>query len=108
MDKWVAFSAARIDEDEHFAKTAHRLARKHREQMLREVAFKRAVLAMHMPEPFWGNNPPRLRDRTPENAVAWHCQCQCPDGMIEGTYPCETARLLAAIWDGHPDYPGDR
>jgi hypothetical protein len=50
VDDLIAFLAARLDEDEHFAKIA-RLAQKHREQMLREVAFKRAILAQ------WEHSP---------------------------------------------------
>ena len=46
MDEWVAFLNARLDEKEHFAKAAHRLAQKHRQQMLREVEADRALLAL--------------------------------------------------------------
>jgi len=57
---------------------------------------KLSILGMHEPVPFWGNNPPPLAQRTPENVKAYYCECQCPDGVIEGTYPCETARMLAS------------
>ena len=98
--EWVAFLGARLDEDEVEAANDGYAWSGYVEAM-------RAILAMHQPEPFYGNNPPPLRDRTPGNAAAWHCQCQCPDGVIEGTYPCDEVRHLAAIWDGHPDYPKD-
>lgn len=65
---------------------------------LREVAAKREILAMHMPRPFWSNNPPPLQDRTYAGTVEWCCDCQCPDGVIQGTYPCETVRAFAAIY----------
>jgi hypothetical protein len=107
MDDLNAFLAARLDEDERelvkdppvglgYANLGVR--------MLREVEAKRALLRMHEPVLFWGNSPPPLKDRTPENAVAWYCECQCPDGVIEGAYPCDTARLLAAVYSDHPDY----
>ena len=94
MDDLIAFVTARLDEDEATAGAARKL---------REVAFKRAILAMHTPVPFWGNNPPPRSQQTAENAVAWYCDCQCPDGVIEGEYPCDTARLTAAVWSDHPD-----
>jgi hypothetical protein len=83
---------------------ARHIARHDPARALREVEAKRALLRMHEPVPFWGNNPPPLKDRTPENAVAWYCECQCPDGVIQGAYPCDTARLLTAVWSDHPDY----
>src|SRR5450631_2764744 len=83
---------------------AEHIARHDPARVLREVAFKRAILALHMPQPFWGNNPPPVRDQTPENVVSWYCECQCPDGVIEGMYPCGEARLLVSVYSGHPDY----
>ncbi len=94
-DELTAFLRARLDEDEAAAGEARKL---------REVAFKRAILAMHEPVPFWGNNPPPRTAQTRENVRAWYCDCQCDDGVIEGEYPCETVRHLAAVWSGHPDY----
>ena len=109
------FVKARLDEDEAAANPTvcgcldanhipYCTPKPHLDRPRREVAFKRAILAMHQPMLFWGNNPPPLRDRTPENAVSSYCDCQCPDGVIEGTYPCDTARLLAAVYSDHPDY----
>lgn len=113
MDDLVAFVTARLDEDEaqireseNYLDTWCALSGLHLDpaRALREVAAIRAILAMHAPVPFWGNRPPPLRDRTPENAVSSYCECQCPDGVILGKYPCDTARLLAAVWGDHPDY----
>jgi hypothetical protein len=112
-DDLIAFAVARLDEDASESAMPEMLwgetaadndMDERRERALREVAFKRALLRLHQPEPFWGNNPLPLTERTSENAVMHYCECQCPDGVIEGTYPCETVRLLAAVWNDHPDY----
>ena len=105
----VTFANARLDEDEAWftdgaALADDPVAEDLCQRLLREVAFKRAILALHMPQPFWGNNPPPVRDQTPENVVSWYCECQCPDGVIEGMYPCGEARLLVSVYSGHPDY----
>lgn len=73
-------------------------------QRLADIALKRAILAEHPANPFWGNTPPPRRDRTPENVVAWFCDCQSEDGMIAGEYPCRTVRLLGTEFSGHPEY----
>src|SRR5450755_748772 len=105
----VTFANARLDEDEAWftdgaALADDPVAEDLCQRLLREVAFKRAILALHMPQPFWGNNPPPVRDQTPENVVSWYCECQWPDGVIEGMYPCGEARLLVSVYSGHPDY----
>jgi hypothetical protein len=102
MDDLIAFIKARLDEDERYLNSN----RRHlwTERPLREVAFKRAILRMHEPVPFWGNNPPPRSRQTAGNVKAWYCECQCPDGVIEGEYPCDTARILAAVWSDHDQY----
>jgi Family of unknown function (DUF6221) len=76
-------------------------------RVLREVAAKRAILAIHEPVPFWGNNPPPPSQQTTDNIKAWYCECQAQDGVIEGEWPCETVRALAAVYSDHPDYDNE-
>jgi len=109
-DMWPVAALAVLDDPERagwypltLAAATH-IARHDPARVLREVRFKRALMATHQPVPFWGNNPPPLKDQTPERVKAWYCQCQCPDGVIEGTYPCDTAKLIVSVWDDHPDH----
>jgi hypothetical protein len=74
------------------------------ERMLREVAAKRAILALHEPVPFWGNNPPSRAQQTRDNVRAWYCECQCLDGVIEGEWPCGTVRALVSVYSDHEDF----
>jgi len=125
MSDIAAFLKARADEDEAAAKAARdagrlpwqddewsdqpeewidHYGRHDPARVLREVAAKRKILARHEPQPFWGNNPPPAAQQTDANVVAWFCDCQCPDGVIEGEYPCETARDLASAWSDHADF----
>lgn len=53
------------------AATAAHIARHDPARVLREVAAKRAILALHTPLPFFGNRPPPSSEQIPENAVAW-------------------------------------
>ena len=86
MDGAAAFLNARLDEREHFAKTA-RLAQKHRGQMLREVAAGRAFLALT--ECYLTEDPAVL-------VAPWDGESQ--DRMDEAI------RAHLAIWSDHPDY----
>ena len=102
VDDLIAFLNARIDEDGRYLKSnQHHLWT---QRPFREVEAKRAILRMHEPVPFWGNNPPPLKDRAPENVKARYCECQCSGGVIQAAYPCDTARLLASVYSDHPDY----
>jgi hypothetical protein len=68
------------------------------ERALREVEADRKILALHPREE-------HLRpDLGPDWAAVYYCPCQCPDGIIEGEWPCETVRILAAVYSDHPDY----
>ena len=69
----AAFWNARIDEKEHFA-TAARLPQKHREQILREVAADRALLALKS----WDLETWELLDTV--------------------------MRIRVTVWSDHPDY----
>lgn len=84
MDDVVAFVTARLDEREHFAKTA-RLAQKHREQMLREVEAMRAVVS-------------RCAARMNEMDVH-------PNGLVSprALLARQVLMGLTAIWGDHPD-----
>src|SRR5450755_4162939 len=72
---------------------AEHIARHDPARVLREVAFKRAILARHTPiKPVVGL------------ACAW-----CSDDVDAGarwhqTWPCPDVRDLAAVYSGHPDY----
>ena len=83
---------------QHF--TAHR--------MLRDVEFKRAILALHhptRPHPEFGFTYPAAArfcgyDGPGDN---WQAE-QEPGHYPDALWPCWTTRLLAAIWADHPDY----
>jgi hypothetical protein len=65
--------------------------------VLREVAAKRAILALHQECPEWrGTCETCLSDRR-EYAELW-----CPDD-----WPCATLRALAAVYSDHPDYDSE-
>jgi hypothetical protein len=117
----AAFLTARLDDDEKTAKAAFGpgvalnwpavhpavdafIDRYSPLRVVREVNAKRAILTIHEPVPFWGNNPPPYARRTTQNVRAWYCECQAPDGVIEGEWPCPTVRALAAVYSDHPDY----
>jgi hypothetical protein len=87
---------ALIDQDERHAEQ-DRNSRSHN-RLIREVDFKRTILEMHPPEPHYGNRTMRS-DFKPENITLWYCECQCPDGMILGVYPCETVQALIDFYD---------
>lgn len=58
--------------------------------VLADVAVKRAILAEHIPHD--GYSEP----------IAFCITCL---GTAKaGAYPCETVRLLASLWSGHPGY----
>jgi hypothetical protein len=63
---------------------ATHIARHDPARVLRDVAAKRAILAKHGPD-------------LPLEGACLTCY------RGEG-WPCDTLRLLAAIWDDHPDY----
>lgn len=68
-----------------------------------EVAAKRALLELHQTQeqkPYSANVPGGVF-YPPD---PFYCECQCPDGMIQGHEPCPTKRLLAAVYSDHRDY----
>ncbi len=95
MDDLIAFIAARLDEREHFAKTA-RLAQKHREQMLREAGAMRAILDEH------GPGYPVTFPKPSGQPACGVCHAGGWDWEPE-QWPCPTVRHLAAVWSDHPD-----
>jgi len=70
---------------------AQHIARHDPARVLREVAAKRAILELHKPNS-------NLIDQWTR---CYHCN---DDYGQRRPYPCQTVRLLAAIYDGHPDY----
>lgn len=108
-DDLAAFVTARLDEDEEIAKavrpkdwddigwagvgataTAH-AAQHDPARVLREVAAKRAIMAVHA----------QLNDSI------WCQTCDPgadPFGDSDAWYPCRTVRALATAWSDHPDY----
>ena len=92
-DDPVARLKSGLGADEHFA-TVARLPQKHRDQMLREVAAKREILAAHSPDPvgkFGSVERPRclvcLTDRD-----GYEDQWEADD------WPCATVLALASIY----------
>lgn len=79
MDDLTAFVSARLDEDDYWANIDGGNLRRQR-----EVAAKRAILAEHA-----------TRNWKIDDGVH---DCQW------ATWPCRTLRLLAAVWNDHPDY----
>ena len=66
--------------------------------MLRRVEADRMLIALHPREE-------HLRpDLGPDWPTVYYCPCQCPDGIIEGEWPCETVCILAAVDSDHLDY----
>ena len=104
MSDLAEFLAARLDEDEAYAKASKPLreaamemlgsdwptGRLAGDRMLREVEAKRVILAEHDPEP-WGESHPELL-RCPGHGEWWE------------TWPCVEVRALAVVYSDHPDY----
>lgn len=119
-DTLIAFLKARLDDDEKIARDAAAVSRdkvldlyedliKSRPldderrknmihistftpgRMLWEISAKRRISAMHQIDtlPF---------------GRAYCDECQARDGVVDGEWPCETIRLLALPYAGHPDY----
>lgn len=95
------FIAARLEEDQSLAEET--LARwppaalgdrrvQHWQQTLVDVAAKRAIRGLHT------RNEPGKYTPLP------YCDCQCEDGIVLGTWPCQTMRFIAGVWADHPDY----
>jgi hypothetical protein len=61
-------------------------------RVLREVEFKRAILAEHDPEPWGEPHPELLRCGQGHGDEYWE------------EWPCAEVRALAALYDGHPGY----
>ena len=72
------------------------------EYLKRLVEYAEWTVLEHMPIPFYGN---KVRTAGPETPVKdWYCSCQCPDGLIEGPYPCLPVRYLSEVWHEHKDW----
>jgi hypothetical protein len=92
-DDIAVFYAARLDEDEHWARIADDPAR-----ALREVVAKRKILAAH----------PAADD---EGQL--FCGTCISDAELyaekfgDGRWPCATVRATVAVWNDHEDYQED-
>jgi hypothetical protein len=62
------------------------------ERMLIEVEAKRRMLAVHVSEKPWPDLPEQCE------------RCSDVEKWNPAEYPCETVRLLALPYAGHPDY----
>jgi hypothetical protein len=71
-----------------------------RAQELADVAAKRRLLAGHGPGRWVDESGGRWKDE-PDN---WDAPWQKCAGEEWTSYPCETVRLLALPYAGHPDY----
>lgn len=85
------------------ADRAH-IARFNPARVLAESEAKRRIVELHPLNPYWGlDRYGRWLPREGE-PKAWYCDCQAEDGMIQGEAPCPTLRILALLYDDHPDY----
>jgi hypothetical protein len=75
--------------------TAMHIARHDPARVLAEVAAKRAILTLHSPENLEYVNTDG-DDRT-------GTICATCDSLV-GNWPCDTLKLLAAVYADHPDY----
>lgn len=118
MSDITAFIAARLDEDEALANGVINLCRDTRwpwppeqspgrggpaltyylrhfseHRQLREVAAKRAILALHQPR------------QTGRWDVCAHCRPvdpEFPDDLTSELWPCRTVRHVISVWAGYP------
>ena len=96
MSALLAFLNARLDEDEQIA--PRHIARHDPARILREVAFKRAIMAEHYPGTTWDRDAP---------GGLKICAGEGGDGdtwQMATRWPCPQVRQLAAIYSDHPDY----
>lgn len=100
----AAFAEARLAEDEAEADTGvcgcydanHApscVPTPWKDRALREVAFKRAILAIHGPMPSMYGEPPVCSACWPAPQIATH-----------PLWPCSTVRQMITVWSDHPDY----
>ena len=96
MTDLIAFLNARLDEDERYlTSNQHHLWT---QRPLREVAFKRAVMAEHYPGTTWARDAPEgLKICAGEEG-------DCDTWQMATRWPCPQIRQLAAIYCDHPDY----
>jgi hypothetical protein len=109
IDDLSAFLNARLDEKERSAGEIHN---RHdcdfglletfgecscgcKAQVLREVTAMRAILDAHSP---------RRQGFTMSLTVCTSCGFDDGYEHASTNWPCETVLILAAIWNGHPDY----
>lgn len=122
MDDLTAFITARLDEDEWMASVAlgslppypleplrDRAGERLPEQyaahiaihdparVLREVAAKRAILAEHT------SFAPGIGPSRGE-PCCMRCGAGFDDVYLTCPWPCDTLKVLAAVWSEHPDY----
>jgi hypothetical protein len=94
-DHYAAFGDLAVEYDQWLpdvADGAH-VARHDRARALREVAAKRAVLALHHAALYEGRN-----SDGDERSDYFCNECDLEK------FPCRTVGLLAAVWSDHPDY----
>jgi hypothetical protein len=89
-----------LDGEEIEPQDARHIARHDPARVLREVAAKRRILAGHGPGSTIDDSNGKWRD-DPAN---WDAPVTLCTGHEWVAWPCETVRLLAAIWSDHPDY----
>ena len=72
-------------------------------RVLRDVAARRRLLALHEPSRNVG------RDSDPDDPATYvDCCGWCQSTVVKpGDWPCETLRLLASVYADHPDYRED-
>lgn len=83
------------------------IARHDPARVLAEVAAKRAIVAMHeqAEKLVWDPRPAGTPVREPRREPAGYCStCQVEDGVIHGTWPCDTLKHLATVYSEHPDF----
>jgi hypothetical protein len=77
-------------------------------RVLRDIEFKRAILALHRPtrpHPEFGFTYPAAANLCGYDGPGdnWQAE-QEPDHYPDALWPCWTIRHVAAIWRDHPDY----
>jgi Family of unknown function (DUF6221) len=92
---FLAFLAARLDEDEAAAETW----REHDLRPLREVEAKRAILAEHQPGEYDRYGRVEVACRVCVTGHEAYMDDDAPD-----PWPCLTVRHLAGVYSDHPDY----
>lgn len=81
--------------------SAHHMVRHSPARVLLDVKAKRAIVAMH--ELHVQENSRSMVERGASEYYRY-CNCQSEDGMIHGTWPCDTLKHLAAPFAGQSGF----